>query len=59
MGRSAAAGTFQNVCINLAGVQDPRKDELLGRADSAWSNSKELHALAEVEILEKLRNSAT
>jgi glutamate formiminotransferase/formiminotetrahydrofolate cyclodeaminase len=59
MGRAAAAGAYQNVCINLGSVSDPRKDELLTRADNAWSKSKELHVLAEAEILEKLRNSAT
>jgi len=59
MGRAAAAGAYQNVCINLASVNDPRKHELLARADSAWSKSKELHARAEIEILEKLRTSAT
>jgi formiminotetrahydrofolate cyclodeaminase len=59
MGRAAAAGAYQNVCINLAGVQDKRKDALLARADSAWQKSKELHASAEVEVLEKLRQSAS
>lgn len=59
MGRAAAAGAYQNVCINLASVADPRKQEMLVRADTAWNKSKELHALAETEILVALRNSAT
>lgn len=58
--RAAAAGAYQNVCINLAGLSsdDARKSALLARADAAWSKSKELHALAEDEILVKLRNDA-
>jgi glutamate formiminotransferase/formiminotetrahydrofolate cyclodeaminase len=53
--RAAAAGAYQNVCINLAGLSDPRKVSLLARADAAWSRAKELHALAEEEILVALR----
>jgi glutamate formiminotransferase/formiminotetrahydrofolate cyclodeaminase len=55
--RAAAAGAYQNVCINLAGLasSDARKAELLARADAAWEKAKELHALAESEILVKLR----
>jgi glutamate formiminotransferase/formiminotetrahydrofolate cyclodeaminase len=58
--RAAAAGAYQNVCINLAGLSsdDARKSALLARADAAWSEAKELHALAENEILVKLRNDA-
>jgi glutamate formiminotransferase/formiminotetrahydrofolate cyclodeaminase len=58
--RAAAAGAYQNVCINLAGLSggDPRKAELLSRADAAWEKTRELHALAENEILVKLRNEA-
>jgi glutamate formiminotransferase / formiminotetrahydrofolate cyclodeaminase len=57
--RAAAAGAYQNVCINLAGLRDrQRKDALLQRADSAWETSRELHAAAEEEILVKLRNQA-
>lgn len=58
--RAAAAGAYQNVCINLAGLSgtDTRKAELLARADAAWEKAKELHALAESEILVKLRNDA-
>lgn len=58
MGRAAAAGAYQNVCINLATVKDARKADLLSRADTAWRKSKELHALAETEILDKLRASS-
>jgi len=60
MGRAAAAGAYQNVCINLAGLAstDTRKASLIARADSAWEKSKELHLLAEDEILNKLRSSA-
>jgi len=59
MGRAAAAGAYQNVCINLAGLlaSDARKASLLERADIAWNRSRELHALAEEEILVGLRKS--
>jgi glutamate formiminotransferase/formiminotetrahydrofolate cyclodeaminase len=58
MARAAAAGAYQNVCINLAGLTDgARKAELLARADLAWTRAKELHAPAESEILGKLRDS--
>ena len=57
MARAAAAGAYQNVCINLANLADERRrDELLTRADSAWLESQQLHSKAEGEILEKLRN---
>ena len=57
--RAAAAGAYQNVCINLAGLSDAaRKTALLARADAAWQQSRELHALAETEILVKLREQA-
>lgn len=56
VGRAAAAGAYQNVCINLAGLSDAsRKSSLLARADAAWKTAKELHTLAEREILAKLR----
>lgn len=59
MARAAAAGAYQNVCINLGGLADTgRKAALLERADAAWQKSRELHALAEEEILVKLRNQA-
>jgi glutamate formiminotransferase/formiminotetrahydrofolate cyclodeaminase len=58
MGRAAAAGAYQNVCINLASVNDPRKPELLTRADAAWAAAQERHAGAERSILSKLRADA-
>ncbi len=59
MGRAAAAGAYQNVCINLASVTDEsRKKQLLGRADAAWERSQQLHAEGEREILRKLRADA-
>jgi glutamate formiminotransferase/formiminotetrahydrofolate cyclodeaminase len=58
MGRSAAAGAYQNVCINLASVVDTRKGELLARADAAWARAQSLHADAERAILDKLRADA-
>ncbi len=59
MARAAAAGAYQNVCINLAGLDDAtRKRALLERADAAWARTRELHANAEEEILVKLREGA-
>ncbi len=56
--RAAAAGAYQNVCINLAGLSsDPRKSELLGRADRAWTLAQQRHEKGEMEILLKLRES--
>jgi glutamate formiminotransferase/formiminotetrahydrofolate cyclodeaminase len=55
MARAAAAGAYQNVCINLGGLTDKRKAALLARADKAWSRAQELHVAAEREILVKLR----
>jgi glutamate formiminotransferase/formiminotetrahydrofolate cyclodeaminase len=57
--RAAAAGAFQNVCINVPGLTDPAtRQAILARADAAWSRTGELHALAEAEILEALRKAA-
>jgi glutamate formiminotransferase/formiminotetrahydrofolate cyclodeaminase len=56
--RAGAAGAYQNVCINLASLNDPRKPDLLARADAAWARARELHGAAENEILVKLRNAA-
>jgi glutamate formiminotransferase/formiminotetrahydrofolate cyclodeaminase len=53
--RAAAAGAYQNVCINLAGVKD--RDAILKRADHAWEQSRALHELAEREILTSLREA--
>ena len=60
VGRAAAAGAYQNVCINLPGLPDrARGAELLARADAAWRRAQELHAEAEKEILGGLRAAAT
>ena len=57
MARAAAAGAYQNVCINLAGLNDAaRRSKLLARADAAWARARELHSAAEKEILVKLRD---
>jgi glutamate formiminotransferase/formiminotetrahydrofolate cyclodeaminase len=59
MARAAAAGAFQNVCINLANLNDAaRKKSLLKRAEPPWAKVLELHAAAEKETLEKLREGA-
>jgi glutamate formiminotransferase/formiminotetrahydrofolate cyclodeaminase len=55
MARAGAAGAYQNVCINLASLNDPRRETLLARADKAWELAKSLSDEAEVEILAKLR----
>src|ERR1041385_2565806 len=58
--RAAAAGAYQNVCINLAGLSDEaRREPLLKRADMAWEAARALHELAEREILVKLRETLT
>ena len=56
MARAAAAGAYQNVCINLTGTREPRRTELLKRADAAWKKAQELHALGEKETLQALRS---
>ena len=59
MARAAAAGAYQNVCINLAGLSNAsRRQDLLARADEAWVDSQRLHAHAEELILKKLRENA-
>ncbi|MGZ4810023.1 MAG: glutamate formimidoyltransferase, partial [Thermoanaerobaculia bacterium] len=56
--RAAAAGAYQNVCINLAGLTDaPRKFSLLERADAALLKTVQLHERAEEETLRKLREA--
>ncbi|HEX3577285.1 MAG TPA: cyclodeaminase/cyclohydrolase family protein, partial [Thermoanaerobaculia bacterium] len=58
MGRAAAAGAYQNVCINLAGLRDAtRRASLIKRGDVAWDRARKLHTEAEKEILIKLRDS--
>ena len=60
MGRAAAAGAYQNVCINLAGLADAaRRTSLIQRADVAWERARKFHAEAESTILVKLRNGVT
>jgi len=59
MGRAAAAGAYQNVCINLAGLEDTkRRKALLIRADAAWKETQQLHTLAERDTLTALRQKA-
>lgn len=54
--RAAAAGAYQNVCINLAGLADKgRARELVTRADKALARARTLHERAESEILAGLR----
>lgn len=56
MARAGAAGAYQNVCINLAGLHDlSRSASLLARADLAWESVQGAHGEAEAEILGKLR----
>lgn len=57
--RAAAAGAYQNVCINLTSLDNPQVTaELLARADNAWQEVQKKHALAEEQILCKLREQA-
>lgn len=59
MGRAAAAGAYQNVCINMAGLDDAAaKKALMDRADTTWEMVKQLHLVGETELLAKLRTSA-
>lgn len=54
--RAAAAGAYQNVCINLAGLADKaRARALVTRADQALARARALHERAEGEILAGLR----
>jgi len=58
MGRAAAAGAYQNVCINLAGLTDAsRRAALIQRADVAWERRAETSREAETAILDELRES--
>ena len=57
--RAAAAGAYQNVCINLPGLSDAAQaGTWLARADAAWERTRASHALAEREILDGLRSAA-
>jgi len=59
LARAAAAGAYQNVCINMPGLDDPEvKAALLARADAAWEKTRELHSRADREILARLRAEA-
>lgn len=59
MARAGAAAAYQNVCINLPGLEDAaRAAALLARADAAWQRVVKLHATAEEEILGGLRAAA-
>jgi glutamate formiminotransferase / formiminotetrahydrofolate cyclodeaminase len=59
MARAAASGAFQNVCINLPGLDDAAaKGALLARADAAWARTRELHARADADIVARLRSAA-
>ncbi|HEV8659116.1 MAG TPA: glutamate formimidoyltransferase [Thermoanaerobaculia bacterium] len=56
--RAAAAGAYQNVCINLVSLAGgAQKSQLLARADAAWEKARELHASAERETLAALRDA--
>jgi glutamate formiminotransferase/formiminotetrahydrofolate cyclodeaminase len=58
--RAAAAGAYQNVCINLAGLSDAsRRASLIERADVAWDRARKLHTEAEGAILVKLRGNVS
>ncbi len=57
--RAAAAGAYQNVCINLPSLDDQAvAAQLLARAEEAWQKAQEKHGLAEARILHKLREQA-
>jgi glutamate formiminotransferase/formiminotetrahydrofolate cyclodeaminase len=57
--RAAAAGAYQNVCINMSGLGDKKRAKaLIKRADAAWEKAKALHAVAEAELLAGLRKEA-
>ena len=59
MARAAASGAYQNVCINLPGLDDAAaKARLLARADAAWTKTRELHARADAAIVGRLRAAA-
>jgi glutamate formiminotransferase/formiminotetrahydrofolate cyclodeaminase len=59
LARAAAAGAYQNVCINLPGLPDrTQAAALLQRADTAWARAVAAHWKAEEEILGGLRKAA-
>ncbi len=59
MARAAAAGAYQNVCINVAGLTDKGLvAALLARADAAWRRVEERHARASDTFLRRMRSEA-
>ncbi len=59
LARAAAAGAYQNVCINLPGLSNrAQAAALLQRADAAWAKAVAAHVKAEEEILGGLRKNA-
>ncbi len=59
MALAAASGAYQNVCINLPGLDDEAaRSALLARADSAWALTKDRAAAAEAATLVVLRSQA-
>jgi glutamate formiminotransferase len=59
MAQAAAAGAYQNVCVNLPGLADATaRTALLSRADAAWRAVQAAHARARAGLLDKLRAAA-
>jgi glutamate formiminotransferase/formiminotetrahydrofolate cyclodeaminase len=59
MAHAAAAGSYQNVCVNLPGLVDAgRRKELLARADAAWDEVRRAHGRARAALLDELRAAA-
>jgi glutamate formiminotransferase/formiminotetrahydrofolate cyclodeaminase len=57
--RAAASGAYQNVCINLPGLSDPRaRAVLLARADAAWQRTRESAEAVAAQIVGRLRAAA-
>jgi len=56
MARAAAAGAYQNVWINMKGLDDAAKKKALqDRAEAAWAHVQELHDAGETEIFARLK----
>ncbi len=59
MAQAAAAGAYQNVCVNLPGLADAAaRAAILARADAAWQAVQGAHARARAALLDKLRAAA-
>lgn len=59
MARAAASGAYQNVCVNLPGLDDAAaRAALAARADAAWRAVRERFERAEAELLAELRAAA-